>query len=129
MKEKIELTTIISATPEAIYNAWLSSDGHSEMTGGEAECNDIKGDPYSAWDGYITGSNIKLTPHSEIEQTWRTSEFSDDDEDSHLIVRLSQKDQGTEVKLIHTNIPEGQTQYENGWKEHYFAPMREYFNN
>ncbi|MDG1334138.1 MAG: SRPBCC domain-containing protein [Crocinitomicaceae bacterium] len=129
MKETLELSTIIHATPETIYNAWLSSEGHTAMTGGEAECTNEVGDSYSAWDGYITGTNTKLTPHSTIEQTWRTSEFSEDDEDSHLIVQLKEHASGTEVTLIHTNIPEGQTQYENGWKEHYFAPMGDYFND
>lgn len=128
MKETIELTLILNTTPEAIYKAWLSSEGHESMTGGGAECSNKEGAPYSAWDGYITGANIKLTPSSEIEQTWRTSEFSDEDEDSHLLVQLTPNDQGTELKLIHTNIPEGQTQYENGWKEHYFEPMQQHFN-
>lgn len=127
MKEKIELSAIINATPETIYKAWLSSEAHSAMTGGDATCSSREGDSHSAWDGYITGTNVKLTPFKEIQQTWRTTEFSEDDEDSNLIIQLSEHEQGTELKLIHTNIPEGQTQYENGWKEHYFEPMSRYF--
>jgi activator of HSP90 ATPase len=129
MKEKVELSTIINATPETLYSAWLSSEGHTAMTGGEAECSMNEGDSYSAWDGYITGTNNKLTPFSKIEQAWRTSEFTDNDEDSNLVIQFKEHEQGTELTLIHTNIPEGQTQYENGWEEHYFEPMHQYFNN
>ncbi|MFK7786971.1 MAG: SRPBCC domain-containing protein [Crocinitomicaceae bacterium] len=128
MKEKIELSIVIHADPETLYKAWLSSEGHSAMTGGDAECSETEGAPYSAWDGYITGTNTKLIPFSEIQQHWRTTEFSDDDEDSHLIIRFNEHQEGTELTLIHTNIPEGQTQYESGWKNHYFEPMTQYFN-
>jgi hypothetical protein len=32
MMESITLTAILPASPEDIYNAWLSSEGHSQMT-------------------------------------------------------------------------------------------------
>ena len=129
MKEKVELSTIINASPETIYNTWLSSEGHSAMTGGDAECSQKEGDSYSAWDGYISGTNSKLTPFSKIEQTWRTTEFADNDEDSNLVIQFQDHEEGTELILIHTNIPEGQTQYKLGWEEHYFQPMQQYFND
>ncbi len=113
--------------PEVIYRAWLSSEGHSQMTGGEASCTDKEGDAFTAWDGYIWGANLELTPYSEIHQTWRTTEFADGDEDSHLVIKLEPENSGTRLMLIHINIPEGQTQYEQGWIDHYFTPMKEYF--
>lgn len=128
MKESIELSIILPAEPKVIYEAWLNSEIHSAMTGGEAQCSSNEGESFSTWDGYITGTNIKLNENQEIEQSWRTSEFLENDEDSHLIIRLSPHENGTELVLIRTHIPEGQTQYVNGWKEHYFEPMTEYFN-
>ena len=29
---------------------------------------------------------------------------------------------------IHTEIPSGQTDYEQAWKDHYFTPLRMHFN-
>ncbi len=127
MKESITLKTTIKASPQEIYNAWLDSRLHSKMTGGLAKCSNEIGDSFTAWDGYITGKNIKLNPYQEIVQSWRTSEFNDNDEDSHLRILLKDLNGATEITLIHTNIPEGQTQYEEGWKVHYFEPMRKYF--
>lgn len=97
------------------------------MTGGEAVCSNEEGKEFSAWDGYISGSNTSLTPYSEIVQSWRTTEFPTAAEDSHLVVRFKEVNDACEVTLIHTNIPEGQTQYLQGWKDHYFDPMRAYF--
>ena len=125
----IEINHFINVSPEEVYNAWLSSYLHTEMTGGEAKVSDIIGDSFYTWDGYIEGKNISLTPFTEIIQSWRTSEFSDEDEDSILKITLTEKGDGTEISLHHSNIPEGQLQYENGWKEHYFQPMTEFFEN
>lgn len=129
MKREFELIAIFPVVPEALYNAWLDSKMHSAMTGGEANCSDEEGAEFSAWDGYITGQNISLTPYEEIVQTWRTTEFKTDDEDSVLSLLFRGIDHGkTELTLIHQNIPEGQTSdYEKGWREHYFEPMTKYF--
>ncbi len=127
MKTQFEIMRTIPATPKEIYEAWLSSEGHTNMTGGAATCNSDEGTAFTAWGGYISGTNVRLTPEKEIVQTWRTSEFGEDDPDSELIVRLAPVEGGTEVQLIHNNIPEGQPDYEQGWLDHYFTPMEAYF--
>lgn len=128
MKESCTLTETFDAKPSEIYHAWLDSDGHTRMTGGAAEGSKEVGEAFTAWDGYITGTNVDLIPGEKIVQIWRTTEFSEDDEDSILTIQLREVSEGsTELTLIHTNIPEGQTQYEQGWIDHYFIPMKEYF--
>jgi len=127
MKEYIELTTVIPAPPEVVYAAWLDSERHSEMTGGSAECSDQIGAFFTAWDGYIEGQNLELVPNEKIVQTWRTSEFDETDEDSHLIIEFKHHPKGTLLTLKHSEIPEGQFQYLSGWEDHYFAPMIAYF--
>jgi len=127
MLETIELKVYFNATPQEIFDAWLDSDLHSQMTGGHANCSNIVGDSFSAWDGYISGNNIELLESKKIVQSWRTSEFSQNDEDSILVIELNKTKEGTELLLSHKNIPEGQTQYEQGWFDHYFDPMKEFF--
>ena len=111
-----------------LYEAWLDSEQHSAMTGGEAVCSNKESDSFSAWDGYISGVNKKLIEGKEIVQSWRTSDFSDSDSDSFITLKFNETDGGCEITLIHSNIPEGQPDYEQGWKEHYFEPMKEYFS-
>jgi len=129
MKESIKLKVNFKVKPFEIYEAWLDSLQHSKMTGGQAKCSLKIGDSFTAWNGYITGRNIELKPNQEIIQSWRTSDFNENDEDSNLIIQLKELENGTELTLIHSNIPEGQTQYEQGWVDHYFAPMKSYFDN
>jgi len=127
MKISIQLTEKFNVPPSIIYNAWLNSEKHTEMTGGTAHCTDLVGDVFTAWNRYITGKNIHLIPNEKIVQSWRTSEFKEEDEDSELIIHLKEMEDGTELTLIHTNIPEGQTEYEQGWVDNYFIPMKAYF--
>ena len=127
MKTQLELKRTIPASSEEIYDAWLSSEGHTTMTGGKATCSPEEGAAFTAWDGYISGRTAKLVPHEEIVQTWRTSDFKEEDGDSKLIVRLAPVDGGSELTLIHKEIPEGQPDYEQGWIDHYLNPMLEHF--
>ena len=71
------LRSIIPATPQQIYAAWLDSLAHSAMTGGKASMSDEIGAAISAWDGYITGRNLHLVRGKRIVQSWRTSRFTD----------------------------------------------------
>jgi hypothetical protein len=52
------LTTTIPASAQEIYDAWLDSITHSEMTRSKASMSDEVGAEVSAWDGYITGGNL-----------------------------------------------------------------------
>ena len=122
------LTATMPASAQEIYETWLDSLGHSEMTGGEATMSDEVGAEVSAWDGYITGRNIELIPGERIVQSWRTSEFGDEHGDSIITVLLEEIGDGTLLTLEHKNVPDEQRSYEeSGWQSNYFEPMAAYF--
>ena len=122
------LTTTIPASAQEIYDAWLDSIGHSEMTGGAAEMSDEIGAEISAWDGYISGRNLELVSGERIVQSWRTTKFSDEHEDSIITVTLEELDDGTLLTLVHSNVPDDHRSYEEGgWQSRYFEPMLAYF--
>jgi activator of HSP90 ATPase len=124
-----EVSDTIPATPHDVYQAWMTSGGHSAMTGADAVIDPAIGGAYEAWDGYITGRTLALEPDRRIVQTWRTSEFEDSDPDSQIEVLLEPVEQATRLTIRHTNVPDGQTAYElGGWQDSYFDPMKEYFN-
>lgn len=122
------LKTTLNASAEKVYNAWLDSNAHSQMTGGEADIHNAVGASFSAWDGYIEGRNIALETNKRIVQSWRTSEFEESDEDSQIEILLNESEGQTELTLIHTKLSEDGEHYIKGWKEHYFEPMQVYFD-
>ena len=98
------------------------------MTGGEAKTSDKVGANFTAWDGYIEGKNLHLEPYSQIVQSWRTSQFKSDEEDSQIEITLRDVDGETEFTLIHSNVPESGEHYIKGWDVHYIEPMQAYFS-
>ena len=128
MKNSFNLSAIVPASPAEIYKAWLSTKGHTLMTGSPARVAGKVGGKFTAWDGYIFGRTLELEPDRRIVQAWRTSEFPSEAPDSHLEVLLEKAKGGTRVSLTHTNIPTGQAaSYKQGWKDFYFTPMKKYF--
>jgi activator of HSP90 ATPase len=129
VKNSFSLRVEFSAKPETVFKTWLSSRGHSAMTGSPARVEPRVGGTFTAWDGYITGKTLELKPYSRIVQSWRTSEFADSDPDSSLEIDLEAVGNGTRLTLTHSNIPAGQVEsYKEGWEDSYFSPMREYLN-
>lgn len=127
--ERIRVSDVIPAKPEAVYAAWLDAELHGKMTGGKkATCEPKVGGEYTAWDGYIVGRIVALEPNVRIIQTWRTTGFKDDDGDSRLEVVLEEDPEGTKITLVHSDLPEGSGgEYEQGWSDHYIEPMRAHF--
>ena len=126
--ESFKVTTTLPANPEEIFNAWLSSEGHSQMTGSKANIQAGSGGTFTAWDGYIWGKTLETEPNRRIIQTWRTSEFPESSPDSRVEILLEETSDGTTVTLTHSEIPDGQGEsYKKGWDDFYFTPMRKYF--
>lgn len=124
----ITLTTTLPATPAQVYAAWLTGKQHTAMTGAQATGSATVGSKFTAWDGYIWGKNIALVKNKKIVQSWRTSEFSDNDPDSTLTITLAKTKTGTTLTLKHVGTPKSQeASYRQGWRDHYFDPMQEYW--
>ena len=129
MPIEFEVSTVLAASPQEIYDAWLDSEAHGKMTGSPAKASAEIGAEFEAWDGYIRGRNLRLEPGKRIVQSWRTVEFAASEPDSQIEVTFEPVDAGTNVAIRHTNLPPHGTQYEQGWVESYFEPMKDYFED
>lgn len=128
MSEAITVSTLVPVPPEAVYRAWLDSREHGLFTGSKATVQRRVGGRFTAWDGYIEGTTLEMEPSRRIVQLWRTAEFPPGSPDSRLEVLLEAVEGGTKITLVHTNLPDGQgKEYEQGWLDYYFQPMRRYF--
>ena len=126
---QFELKAQFQATPQAIYDAWLSDEGHSKMTSSIATASNEVGGEYTAHDGYIIGKNLELEPNKRIVQSWRASEFEEQHDDSRLEVVLKEMENGTELTLTHSHLPDSiGERYKQGWVVYYFEPMKAYFS-
>ncbi len=125
MEFTVEETFNVSA--EKLYNAWLDPDEHSDMTGGEALITEDVDDKFTAWDGYIWGTNLEFQKNEYIKQTWMTSDFEEDQDYSTVEIFFKEIEDGTKVIIKHSNLNENDDHYKQGWIDNYFVPMKKYF--
>jgi activator of HSP90 ATPase len=129
MPRDFKVSVVLPVSPQEIYDAWLDSKGHSAMTDAKAKVSNKVGGQFEAWDGYISGRNLKLEKGKRIVQAWRTMEFDDSEEDSQIEITLAPAKGGTQVTLKHTKLPAHGAQYDQGWVDSYFEPMKVFFTN
>lgn len=128
-KEALRVVTTVPVAPTTLYFAWLDSDQHSAMTGGAAKLSNDVGQKYTALNGYVTGKLITLDLGRRMVMSWRTTDFPRDAADSRVELHLEALGGSTRVTVIHTEIPEGQSeQYRSVWNDKYFTPMRNHFS-
>jgi activator of HSP90 ATPase len=127
MSVSFDISESYPSDADTIYRAWLDSEAHTAMTGGGATASSDIGGTFTAWDGYISGSNLELQPASRIVQTWRTTEFDESAPDSRLEILLEPDGDATRVTLRHSNLPANGMKYKQGWIDHYLDPMKAYF--
>ena len=130
MADSFEVSTFFPGIPAAeIFHAWLDSEAHSGFTGSPAQIESGINGVFSAWDGYISGRTLEIEHPQRILQSWRTTEFPEGSPDSLLEISFEEIGSGTQLTLIHANIPDGQGEdYRQGWEDYYFKPMQGYFS-
>ena len=62
---------VLKTTPPEVYAALMDSEKHSAFTELRATISPKVGGLITAYDGFITGSNVKLVPDKIIVQRWR----------------------------------------------------------
>jgi activator of HSP90 ATPase len=124
----IKQKTLIPATPDEVYDAFMEAKKHSAFTGSKATSDPKVGGEFTAWDGYISGRNLELVKGKKIVQEWSTTDWPDSFPPSRLELTFKEAKDGTEISMIHSNVPAEQADdLAEGWNEFYWKPLKEYF--
>ena len=100
--DDIQLSADFPVPPQVIYDAWLEGSQHAAMTGAPASGHARVDAPFSAWDGYIWGTNLELVCPHFIVQSWTTSDFPEGSPPSRLEIALEPGPHGTQLRLTHS---------------------------
>lgn len=126
----IEQTVFIPAPPREVYEALLDPEEHAEFTGAEATGDPVVGGELTAYDGYISGRILELVEGEKIVESWSTTEWPEGAPPSRLELTLRPKDGGTELTMVHSEVPAEQAEsYRQGWIDHYWEPLQRYFDS
>ena len=130
MKAKeIKQSVILKATPKEVYDALMNEKKHTLFTGSKAKISEKVGGVFTAYDGGLSGKNMKLVEAKEIVQSWRC-EMPHWPKGHYSEVKFSLKKvpEGTKLDFSHKDVPEGAVEdISKGWEEHYWKKLKKFF--
>ena len=124
MSKAIRHSVTFKATPHQVYEALMDSRKHARFTGEAARISRKVGSKFTAYGGYITGTNVELVQDEKIVQTWHAADWPAGHE-SRVTFSLKPVEGGARLSFTHTGVPdEHYESIKQGWIEHYWMPMK-----
>jgi|SRR6266851_2842393 len=128
MSKLLRQTVTFKASPHEVYEALMDSRKHARFSQGAAKISRKVGGAISAYDGYITGSNLELVSDQKIVQAWHGSDWPDGHM-SKVTFRLMPVPAGTRLSFTHSNVPDKEVEnIRQGWIDNYWVPMKAMLN-
>lgn len=94
------------------------------MTGTLTEMESKVGGNVSAFGGMLHSTIVELVPNKRIVQMWRSKDWPEGVQ-STVTWEIAPSNTGSTVVFTHTGIPAAEfDNVSNGWKDHYWAPMK-----
>jgi activator of HSP90 ATPase len=122
---KIRQSVTFRASPHDVYEALMDAKKHAKFTGGKASISREVGGKFSVFDGYAEGVNLQLVPDKKIVQSWRASDWPEGHY-SEVTFLFKEIEGGTHLTFSQTGVPEEQyDDVSQGWRDYYWAPMKE----
>ena len=122
----ISQSITIKASRAKVYQAIISAEQFSEVTGAPAEISSEEGGEFSCFGGQITGRHLELIPDQRIVQAWRVKAWPEG-VFSEVRFDLSESGGATTLELTHTGYPEDAAKHlEPGWHKMYWEPLKAY---
>lgn len=125
MSKAIKQTVTFKATPQAVYEALMDEKKHAAFTGGEAKISRKTGGQFKIYGGDIEGKNLELIPDQKIVQSWRYNDWPEGHY-SKATFDLEPTEKGTRLTFTQIDVPDDKyADIKQGWKDYYWAPMKE----
>ena len=126
IKQKVKF----NLAPKKLFAFYMDAKLHSELLGSKAVVSKESGSRFSAFGGDLKGTMLDVKNGKMITQTWRGSNWDKEVLDSILILIFHEIDGGTELELIHANVPDFESDgVKEGWKTYYWQPWKAYIKN
>jgi activator of HSP90 ATPase len=126
-KTIIQKISFKNATPDELFNLYMNPKKHTAVTGAEAKISAKEGAEFSSYDGYDSGTNLKLVKNSLIVNSWRASDWDASTPDSQFMLFFEPRETQTLVHMVHSNLPDDEADsLAEGWHDFYWEPWKAY---
>jgi activator of HSP90 ATPase len=127
MAKTITQKVTLPASPAEVYDALMVSKKHTAITGGKAFVSSKVGGKFTAWDGYIEGTNLALVPGKMIVQAWRASDWPAGAWSVATFLMKPAKGGKTLLEFSQAGVPDKNCKdITKGWVDYYWTPMKAY---
>ena len=127
MPKTLQHKVSFRASPDMLFDIYLSSRRHAAATGAKAAMSRRVGGRFMAHAGHLRGRNLAIVPKRLIVQSWRGPNWQKGDLDSILVLVLSRIRGGGRISMAHVNVPDAHAASINrGWEEYYWRPWKAY---
>ena len=128
----IHQEAVISARPDAVYDALTDGEKFAAATGMPAQIEAREGATFSLFAGRIEGRQVELVPDRLIVQAWRfgAAHPSPWEQGVYSVVRfaLTGEEGGTRLVIDHSGVPaEWHDHIAGGYPDFYQGPLQRYF--
>ena len=127
MAKTIQQKATFRASPDKLFDMYLSSRKHTAATGAKAVMSRKVGGRFTAHGSHLRGRNVAIVPKRLIVQAWRATNWKKGDLDSILVLVFSKVRGGGRVTMTHVNVPDANAASINrGWRDYYWTPWKAY---
>ncbi|MGI9429879.1 MAG: SRPBCC domain-containing protein [Bythopirellula sp.] len=127
MRNVITDAVVLPATADRLFEMYLDPAQHASFTGFPVTIGAVAGAKFEAFEGQLSGQILQLVESRLIVQSWRSTQFRDEDPDSTLILSFTPAGDQGRIDLVHLDVPDhdvdGVTQ---GWQQFYWTPWSEW---
>jgi activator of HSP90 ATPase len=128
MFKTIRQTIVLSAAPSQLYETILDPEKHAEFTQAAATNDKKAGGKFTAYDGYISGTNLELVKNRKIVQRWTAADLPKG-VFTEVTFEFKKHEKGTELVFTQKNVPEkSYKELTQGWKDYYWKPLKAAFS-
>ena len=123
----IKKTVQFKASTHDVFEALMDSKKHAEFSGSTAKISRKVGGKFTAYNGYIEGTNLKIEKDKLIIQEWRGSDWPEGVY-STATFKITKTGAGSKLEFTQTGGPDAQYKaIKQGWTDYYWEPMKEVF--
>lgn len=125
--ETIKKSYLINSDIDSVWDC-LTNPEQMNKWGAQPSNFDLKvGGDFNMWGDYLTGRVTDFANNEFLEEDWTVEGMS---EPSKVRFELAKEGDTTTVKLVHSNVPDGQRQeLDYGWDEYYLGQIRDYLES
>jgi uncharacterized protein YndB with AHSA1/START domain len=127
MIHKLTIEILLPALPSQLMEMLTNQEQIAIWSGEEAVFEAKEGGKVSLFGGWMNGV-VKKISKEELSYTWKTSEWSEETEESLVNFKLKASGDQTLLAINHLNLPnENEVKsHKSGWFDFFLTPLEDY---